>query len=72
MVGGVDYKTDHADATYYKVDDIVKYDSNIMGMYNDHLSTSAVLDTTKFSVFLQVLNLKILGLLVHNTNKVIL
>ena len=22
MVGGVEYKTDHADATYYKVDDI--------------------------------------------------
>ena len=25
MVGGVDYKADYANSTYYKVDDIVKY-----------------------------------------------
>ena len=52
MVGGVEYKTDHADATYYKVDDIVKYGPTLWLCTTAHLSTSAVLDTTKFSVFL--------------------
>ena len=52
MVGGVEYKTDHADATYYKVDDIVKYGPTLWRCTTAHLSTSAVLDTTKFSVFL--------------------
>ena len=53
MVGGVEYKTDHADATYYKVDDIVKYGPTLWVCTTAHLSTSAVLDTTKFSVFLE-------------------
>jgi len=52
MVGGVEYKTDHADATYYKVDDIVKYGPTLWVCTTAHLSSSAVLDTTKFSVFL--------------------
>jgi hypothetical protein len=52
MVGGVEYKTDHADATYYKVDDIVKYGPTLWVCTTAHTSTSAVLDTTKFSVFL--------------------
>ena len=52
MVGGIEYKTDHADATYYKVDDIVKYGPTLYVCTTAHLSTSAVLDTTKFSVFL--------------------
>jgi len=52
MVGGVEYKADHADATYYKVDDIVKYGPTLWVCTTAHLSTSAVLDTTKFSVFL--------------------
>lgn len=52
MVGGVEFKTDHADATYYKVDDIVKYGPTLWRCTTAHLSSSAVLDTTKFSVFL--------------------
>ena len=52
MVGGVEYKSNHADATYYKVDDIVKYGPTLWVCTTAHLSASAVLDTTKFSVFL--------------------
>jgi len=52
MVGGVEYKSNHADATYYKVDDIVKYGPTLWVCTTAHTSSSAVLDTTKFSVFL--------------------
>ena len=52
MVGGVDYKADHANSTYYKVDDIVKYGATLWVCTTAHQSSSAVLDTTKFSVFL--------------------
>ena len=52
MVGGVDYKADHANSTYYKVDDIVKYGATLWVCTTAHTSSSAVLDTTKFSVFL--------------------
>ncbi len=52
MVGGVEYKADHANSTYYKVDDIVKYGPTLWVCTTAHTSASAVLDTTKFSVFL--------------------
>ena len=52
MVGGVEYKADHANSTYYKVDDIVKYGPTLWVCTTAHTSSSAVLDTTKFSVFL--------------------
>ena len=52
MVGGVEYKTDYANATYYKVDDIVKYGPSLWRCTTAHTSSSAVLDTTKFSEFL--------------------
>ena len=52
MVGGVEYKSDHANSTYYKVDDIVKYGPTLWRCTTAHTSSSAVLDTSKFSVFL--------------------
>jgi uncharacterized protein YaiE (UPF0345 family) len=52
MVGGVEYKSDHANSTYYKVDDIVKYGPTLWRCSTAHTSSSAVLDTTKFTVFL--------------------
>ena len=52
MVGGIDYKTDYANATFYKVDDIVKYGPSLWRCTTAHTSSSAVLDTTKFAEFL--------------------
>ena len=52
MVGGVDYKADYANSTYYKVDDIVKYGPSLWRCTTAHQSSSAVLDTTKFAEFL--------------------
>ena len=51
MVGGVDYKANYTNGTYYKVDDIVKNGPGLYRCTAAH-TAGATLDGTKFSEFL--------------------
>ena len=51
MVGGVDYKANYTNGTYYKVDDIVKNGPGLWRCTTAH-TAGATLDTTKFAEFL--------------------
>ena len=47
---GIEYKTAWADATYYKINDVVKFGANLWICTSAHTS-SGTLDTNKFTVF---------------------
>lgn len=48
---GFDFKGVHANATYYRVGDTVKFGASVHYCNTAHTSTSAVMDETKFDVF---------------------
>jgi hypothetical protein len=48
---GFDFKNAHANATYYRVGDTVKYGASVYYCKTAHTSASAVMDETKFDLF---------------------